>query len=89
MTCRLAKLSARVRVFTTGQGRRTDPVDAHSAAVGSDVGSWPEDRDDVVGDELRGVQCLSSACPHRDGERAGRVEPQQEPLLSGGVCVQL
>ena len=28
-----AKLSARVRVFATGQGRKTDPVDAHSVAV--------------------------------------------------------
>ena len=28
-----AKLSARVRVFSTGQGRKTDPVDAHSVAL--------------------------------------------------------
>jgi len=28
-----AKLSARVRVFDTGQGRKSDPVDAHSVAV--------------------------------------------------------
>jgi transposase len=28
-----AKLSARTRVFDTGQGRKTDPVDAHSVAV--------------------------------------------------------
>jgi hypothetical protein len=28
-----AKLSARVRIFDTGQGRKTDPVDAHSVAV--------------------------------------------------------
>jgi len=28
-----AKLSARARVFSTGQGRKTDPVDAHSVAV--------------------------------------------------------
>ena len=27
------KLSSRVRVFDTGQGRKTDPVDAHSVAV--------------------------------------------------------
>ncbi|GAB3849914.1 hypothetical protein GCM10027610_073930 [Dactylosporangium cerinum] len=27
------KMSARVRVFDTGQGRKTDPVDAHSVAV--------------------------------------------------------
>lgn len=28
-----AKLSARARVFSTGQGRKTDPVDAHSVAL--------------------------------------------------------
>ena len=28
-----AKLSARVRVFATGNGRKTDPVDAHSVAL--------------------------------------------------------
>ncbi|WP_199191477.1 IS110 family transposase [Amycolatopsis sp. CA-126428] len=28
-----AKLSARARVFATGQGRKTDPADAHSVAV--------------------------------------------------------
>jgi hypothetical protein len=28
-----SKLSARVRVFATGQGRKTDPVDAHSVAM--------------------------------------------------------
>jgi transposase len=28
-----SKQSARVRVFSTGQGRKTDPVDAHSVAV--------------------------------------------------------
>ena len=28
-----AKLSARVRVFSTGQGRKTDATDAHSVAV--------------------------------------------------------
>jgi hypothetical protein len=28
-----ARLSARARVFSTGQGRRTDPADAHSVAV--------------------------------------------------------
>jgi transposase len=28
-----AKLSAPVRVFATGNGRKTDPVDAHSVAI--------------------------------------------------------
>ncbi|WP_218021102.1 hypothetical protein [Nocardia crassostreae] len=27
------KLSAQVRVFATGNGRKTDPVDAHSVAL--------------------------------------------------------
>jgi hypothetical protein len=27
------KLSAQVRVFATGNGRKTDPVDAHSVAM--------------------------------------------------------
>jgi len=41
-----AKLSARVRVFDTGQGRKTDPVDAHSVAVAglrspACAPSWP------------------------------------------------
>ena len=40
------KLSARVRVFDTGQGRKTDPVDAHSVpwpayAARAYVRSWP------------------------------------------------
>jgi transposase len=29
-----AKLSAQVRVFATGNGRKTDPVDAHSGGHG-------------------------------------------------------
>ena len=29
----LAKLSARMRVFATGQGRKTDAIDAHSVAL--------------------------------------------------------
>ena len=28
-----SKLSAQVRVFATGNGRKTDPVDAHSVAM--------------------------------------------------------
>ena len=28
-----ARLSAQVRVFVTGNGRKTDPVDAHSVAL--------------------------------------------------------
>ena len=32
-SCVPAKLSARARVFATGQARKADPVDAHSVAV--------------------------------------------------------
>ena len=39
-----AKLSARVRVFDTGQGRKTDPVDAHSVAVAGLEGTRGADR---------------------------------------------
>jgi transposase len=45
-----AKLSARVRVFDTGQGRKTDPVDAHSVAVAGlrSPGLLPVRIDDVT-----------------------------------------
>jgi transposase len=44
------KLSARVRVFDTGQGRKTDPVDAHSVAVAGlrSRGLRPVNPDDVT-----------------------------------------
>jgi len=35
-----AKLSARVRVFSTGQGRKTDATDAHSVAVAALRTPW-------------------------------------------------
>jgi transposase len=44
-----AKLSARVRVFDTGQGRKTDPVDAHSVAV---AGLRSPDLRTVVADDV-------------------------------------
>jgi transposase len=34
------KLSAQVRVFATGNGRKTDPVDAHSVALAA-ARPWP------------------------------------------------
>jgi hypothetical protein len=41
------KLSARARVFATGQGRKTDATDAHSVAlVGTQEGPDQEDRDE-------------------------------------------
>jgi 3-oxoacyl-ACP reductase-like protein len=36
-----SKLSARVRVFATGQGRKTDPVDAHSAPSAAAIAGGP------------------------------------------------
>ena len=43
-----AKLSARIRVFATGQGRKTDATDAHSVAlVGTRMAGLPP----VVNDE--------------------------------------
>lgn len=35
-----AKLSAQVRVFATGNGRKSDPVDAHSVAMGGWRCGW-------------------------------------------------
>ena len=35
------KLSAQVRVFATGNGRKTDPVDAHSVADGRAAHAGP------------------------------------------------
>lgn len=45
-----AKLSARVRVLASGNGRKTDPVDAHSVAVAGlrSPGLRPVVRDDVT-----------------------------------------
>ncbi|MGH3480438.1 MAG: hypothetical protein ACRDQD_26840 [Nocardioidaceae bacterium] len=34
------KLSARVRVFATGQGRKTDATDAHSVALVGTPDGW-------------------------------------------------
>src|SRR3954463_14629483 len=39
-----AKLSARVRVFDTGNARKTDPVDAHSVAVAGPAHTPPPAR---------------------------------------------
>src|SRR3569832_2286823 len=44
-----AKLSARERVFATGQGRKSDPVDAHS---GARAGLRSPGRRQVVGDDV-------------------------------------
>jgi transposase len=49
-----AKLSARARLFSTGQGRKTDPVDAHSVAlVGLRTGGLRPIREDDATVALR------------------------------------
>jgi transposase len=47
-----AKLSARARVFATGQGRKTDATDAHSVAL---VGTWMAGLRPVANDERLAV----------------------------------
>jgi transposase len=55
------KLSARARVFATGQGRKTDATDAHSVAL---VGTRMAGLRPVVDDEqLAVLRTLVGACP--------------------------
>jgi hypothetical protein len=62
------KLSARVRVFSTGQGRKTDATDAHSVAV---VGTRMAGLRPVVADQQLAVL---RSWP-TDAERSGRTTP--------------
>jgi transposase len=64
-----AKLSARVRVFDTGQGRKTDPVDAHSIAVAALRG---KDLRQVVVDDVTVV--LRLLADRRDGLGHARTD---------------
>jgi hypothetical protein len=54
------KLSARARVFTTGQGRKTDATDAHSVAL---VGTRMSGLRPVVEDTLPGPTTDQPATP--------------------------
>ena len=59
------KLSARARVFTTGQGRKTDATDAHSVAlVGTRTSVWVPRRSSASPD-------LLVRCPEQSGMIAG------------------
>ena len=61
-----AKLSARARVFATGQGRKTDPIDAHSVAVVAlrTTGLRP-----VTADDHHGRAAAAGRPPRRSGPR--------------------
>jgi transposase len=81
-----AKLSARVRVFDTGQGRKTDPVDAHSVAVAG-LRS-PDLRTVAVDDATMAVRLLVD---RRDElgrtrtETINRIHQQLLELIPGGA----
>ncbi|WP_433788773.1 IS110 family transposase [Actinoplanes sp. CA-252034] len=64
-----AKLSARARVFSTGQGRKTDPVDAHSVAV---VALRTSDLRQVVVDDI--TVALRLLVDRRDQLGSARTE---------------
>jgi transposase len=67
------KLSARARVFSTGQGRKTDATDAHSVAV---VGTRRAGLRPVVDDEQLAVLRL---LVDRRRSLAGRGAFNEEP----------
>jgi hypothetical protein len=81
-----AKLSARVRVFATGQGRKTDPVDAHSVAV---VGLRTADLRHIQIDGA--IVALGLLVDHRDelgrarSQTVNRLHRLLLELLPGGV----
>jgi len=58
-----AKLSARMRVYATGQGRKTDDTDAHSIAlVGVRMGGLRELVNDVLTQEVLRSPGWSASC---------------------------
>jgi transposase len=81
-----AKLSARVRVFDTGQGRKTDPVDAHSVAV---AGLRSPDLRTVAVDDA--TMALRLLVDRRDElgrtrtETVSRIHQQLLELIPGGA----
>jgi transposase len=81
-----AKLSARVRVFDTGQGRKTDPVDAHSVAVAA---LRAKGLRQVTVDDARAA--LRLLADHRDGlgrartDTINRLHQQLLELVPGGA----
>ena len=73
-----AKLSARVRVFATGQGRKTDDTDAHSIAL---VGVRMSGLRSVVNDEQLELLRLLVDRRRRLGEEHTRMVCQLHQLL--------
>jgi len=73
-----AKLSARVRVFATGQGRKTDDTDAHSIAL---VGVRMSGLRSVVDDEKLELLRLLVDRRRRIGEEHTRMVCQLHQLL--------
>jgi transposase len=68
------KLSARVRVFATGNGRKTDPVDAHAVAVAA------------CGEDLDGSHAIPQTPLVQQGVRAdGRRPERREAGGPGGA----
>jgi transposase len=73
-----AKLSARVRVFATGQGRKTDDTDAHSIAL---VGVRMSGLREVIEDEQLELLRLLVDRRRRIGEEHTRMVCQLHALL--------
>ena len=73
-----AKLSARVRVFATGQGRNTDGTDAHSIAL---VGVRMRGLRSVAGDQQLELLRLLAGRRRRIGEEHTRMVCQLHRLL--------
>src|SRR4029079_11016051 len=72
------KLSARARVFATGQGRKTDATDAHSVAL---VGTRMAGRRPVLADEQLSVLRLLVDRRRALGEEHTRKVAQLHQLL--------
>src|SRR5256714_697298 len=73
------KLSARVRVFATGQGRKTDPVDAHSVAVAALRAKGL--RQVAVDDQTVALRLLADRRDQLRPARPGLGNPLHKPLL--------
>jgi transposase len=73
-----AKLSARMRVYATGQGRKTDDTDAHSIAL---VGARMSGLREVVDDQTLEVLRLLADRRRRIGEDHTRMVCQLHVLL--------
>jgi transposase len=77
------KLSARARVFSTGQGRKTDATDAHSVAlVGTRMAGL---RPVVADDQLAVLRMLADRRRALGGEHTRKVS-QLHALLLERVC---